>query len=147
MLPFITGLFLVFGGMIIGWVLWYRDPSEDETIRRKLIHENEDLRTSLKLAHGSHEKLDERFTRQTGQLNVLQQLCDDWSSNREQGERERAQLEVEVTEKTRLFEEMLEELQIEKKKRIGLEDENHRLTQDQLAFISQLEDGSQVKYS
>lgn len=146
-LPYIAGIFLVFAGMLIGYMLWYRDQSEGVSALHSLRRENEDLRTSLNLAHNSHQNLDERFIRQKGQLNVLQQLCDDWSSNREQGERERAQLEAEVSEKTRRFEEAIEELQVEKKLRIGFEDENHRLAQEQLASLSQLEEDWRSKFS
>ena len=107
--PYIAGFFLVFAGMLIGYFLWYQNRAEDDAARRALSNENQDLRTSLKLAHGSYEQLDERFNRQKGQLNVLQQLCDDWSSSREQGERERAQLEVDAADKSRKFEEALDD--------------------------------------
>ena len=115
--------------MLIGYFLWYQNRTDDDVVRRSLTRENEDLRASLKLAHGSREQLDERFTRQKGQLNVLQQLCDDWSASREQGERERAQLEVDASDKARKFEEAMEELQKEKKLRIELEDSVHKITQ------------------
>lgn len=135
-----VGFFLVFAGMLIGYFLWYRDQSEEETLRVALRRENEDLRTSLKIAHNSHEKLDQRFNRQKGQLNVLQQLCDDWSTNREQAERDRAQLEVEIADKNRRFEEITSELQTEKQRRISLEDETHKLNQSQIEKLSELED-------
>ncbi|MFK7768757.1 MAG: hypothetical protein AB8B55_16165 [Mariniblastus sp.] len=144
---YVTGFFLVFAGMLIGYFLWYRDRSGDETHRRKLTRENEDLRTSLKLAHGSYGQLDERFTRQKGQLNVLQQLCDDWSTARENTERDRAQLEMEVADKTRRYEEALAELQNEKARRISLEDETHQLTQQQLEKLSLMEEDWRQKHS
>jgi chromosome segregation ATPase len=137
---YVTGFFLVFAGMLIGYFLWYRDRSAEEALHVSMTRENEDLRTSLKLAHNSHEKLDERFARQKGQLNVLQQLCDDWSSSREQAERDRAQLESEVADKNRRYEEAIGELQIEKQNRISLEDKAHQLTQQQIEKLSLLED-------
>jgi len=140
MVPYIAGFFLVFAGMLIGYFLWYQNRADDDAARRALSRENEDLRTSLKLAHGSHEQLDERFTRQKGQLNVLQQLCDDWSASREQGERERAQLEIDAADKARKFEEAMEDLRKEKKLRIELEDSIHKITQAEIANKAELED-------
>ena len=137
--PYIAGFFLVFAGMLIGYFLWYHNRADDDAARQALMHENADLRTSLKLAHGSHEQLDERFNRQTGQLNVLQQLCDDWSSSREQGERERAQLEVDASDKAQKYEEAMEELTKEKNLRIELEDSIHKMTQAEIANKAELE--------
>jgi chromosome segregation ATPase len=114
-MSYVTGFFLVFAGMLMGYFLWYRDRSEDEQTRASLELENENLRTSLKLSHNSQAVLDERFARQKGQLNVLQQLCDDWSASREQTELERAQLEVEVEDKRRKLDELTADLQQERK--------------------------------
>lgn len=143
----IAGIFLVFSGMLIGYFLFYRDRSGLENERMALGNENEDLRTSLKLAHNSHAQLDERFTRQKGQLNVLQQLCDDWSSSREQVERERAQLEMEAQDKMARYKEAMETLQAEKNLRIELEDQNHKLKQEQLVAVSQLEDSWRQRHA
>lgn len=140
MSPLFSSFFLVFTGMFFGYFLFYRDRSADEAMRASLRRDNDDLHTSLKLAHNSHEQLDDRFTRQKGQLNVLQQLCDDWSNSREQSELDRVQLEVEVANKNQLCEEAVSELQIEKQKRIALEDETHKLTQLQITKLSELED-------
>lgn len=147
MSPFISGLFLAFAGMFIGYFFRYRDRSGDEAQLRTFAQDNESLRASLKLAHNSHEQLDERFTRQKGQLNVLQQLCDDWSNSREQAERERAELEVEVGDKNRRFEEATAELQQEKEKRVALEDASHQQSQLQITKVSELEDDWRQRHS
>ena len=128
-MEYVQCFFLVFAGMLIGYFLWYRDRSEEEKLRLSLERDSEDLRTSLKIAHNSHASLDERFLRQKGQLNVLQQLCDDWSTSREQSERDRAQLEVELEDKRDKHEQAAAELQSEKEKRVGLEDQVHALNQ------------------
>ena len=143
----ITYFALAFAGMLIGYFIWYRDRSEDEVVFRKLTRENEDLRTSLKLAHNSYTQLDGRFTRQKGQLNVLQQLCDDWSTSRENAERDRAILESEVSDKTRRYEEAISELQDEKAKRIALEDETHLLSQQQIEKLSLMEEDWRGRHS
>lgn len=147
MTAYITSFFLVFAGMLIGYFLWYRDRSGDEAMRESLSRDNEDLHTSLKLAHNSYAQLDDRFTRQKGQLNVLQQLCDDWSNSREQAERDRIQLEVEVADKHRRYEQSLAELQAEKQKRISLEDETHQLTQLQISKLSEMEEDWRQRHS
>ena len=147
MSPYITSFFLVFAGMLIGYFLWYRDRSSDEALRESLARDNEDMRTSIKLAHNSHEQLDERFTRQKGQLNVLQQLCDDWSNSREQAERDRAKLEIEVAEKQRRCDEAISELQDEKERRVSLEDKTHHLTQLQITKLSEMEEDWRTRHA
>jgi predicted flap endonuclease-1-like 5' DNA nuclease len=128
-MEYVQCFFLVFAGMLIGYFLWYRDRSGEEQLRLSLERETEDLRTSLKTAHNSNAQLDERFLRQKGQLNVLQQLCDDWSTSREQSERDRAQLEVELEDKRQKYDQTAAEWQAEKELRIGLEDQVHQLSQ------------------
>ncbi len=138
-MDFIVGLFLVSAGLFFGYFIWYRDRSGEESLRRKLSRENEDLRTSLKLAHNSHTKLDERFNRQQGQLNVLQQLCDDWSQGREQAERERAELEAQVAVANSRYEDTNQSLVSERQRRMELEDQLHQASQQHLQAIAETE--------
>ena len=92
-LMIINSIFLGFSclllGLYVGYLLFYRDRAKDDQRQRELVRENENVRHSLKLAHESHAKLDTRFTRQTGQLNTLQALCDDWTDSRRQADQER----------------------------------------------------------
>ena len=145
-MEFFVGLALVFSGLIFGYWLWYSDRSQDEQRLHKLRRENDDLRTSLKLAHNSHSKLDERYNRQQGQLHVLQQLCDDWSQNREQHERERAELETLAVEQGKRADELREQLDTEKQRRLELEDQQHRLTQSNLEKIATIESGFRKQF-
>ncbi len=138
-MTYVTGFFLVFAGMLIGYFLWYRDRSEEEQLRLSLERDNEDLRTSLKMSHNSQAILDERFSRQKGQLNVLQQLCDDWSASREQSERDRAQLEIEVEDKRKKLEEAVAEMQQFKQAKMELEDQVHELNQLHLKNLNEVE--------
>ena len=146
-MTYVTGFFLVFAGMLIGYFLWYRDRSEDDARQASFSRENDELRSTITLSQNSHEKLSERFARQKGQLNVLQQLCDDWSSSREQSERDRAQLELEVAEKEQRYEQAAAELQTEKQKRIELEDEAHQLAQQQIEKINEMENDWRERHS
>lgn len=146
-MTYVTGFFLVFAGMLIGYFLWYRDRSEDDARQANLLNENKELRATISRSQSSHEKLTDRFARQKGQLNVLQQLCDDWSSSREQTERERAQLEIELADKNHRYEQCAAELQTEKQKRIELEDEAHQLTQQQVENLKDLENDWRQRHS
>jgi predicted flap endonuclease-1-like 5' DNA nuclease/acylphosphatase len=138
-LAYLPALFLAFSGLAVGYILWYRDSRQDDFTRRKLISQNMEMKQALTTAKTSYAALDERFTRQRGQLGVLQQLCDDWSANREQAEKERAVLDVQLNERTRQIEDLSSELQAAREKSIKLEDTVHSLTQTQLEKISSIE--------
>ena len=47
MLTYVTGLFLVFAGMIMGYFLSRNEHTEDDDNRKRLHKENSDLRDSL----------------------------------------------------------------------------------------------------
>lgn len=133
-MDYLSGFFLVFSGLALGfysgYLLFYKDRSADEKRQRKQSRDNDDLRTSLKIAHGSHEKLETRFARQTGQLKTLQQLCNDWTASRQQSDHEHGELEEALRAKTQRLEELQAELKAEKKIRIKLEDSKHMMHQN-----------------
>jgi predicted flap endonuclease-1-like 5' DNA nuclease len=133
-MDYISGFFLVFSGLALGfyagYLLFFKDRSADEKRKRTLTRENDDLRTSLKIAHGSHEKLETRFTRQTGQLKTLQQLCNDWTASRQQTDHEHGELEEALRSKTERLTELQAELKSEKQIRIKLEDSKHMMHQN-----------------
>ena len=138
-LAYLPALFLAFSGLAVGYILWYRDSRHDDFTRQKLMSQNAEMKQALTAAKTSYGALDERFTRQRSQLGVLQQLCDDWSASRDQAEKERMQLDVQLTERTRRIEELSSELQATREKSIKLEDSVHSLTQTQLEQISGIE--------
>ncbi len=139
-LELFTAMFLVLSGLIVGYWLFYRDRSQEESVRGKLKKENNELRRSVQTSQVAFDSLQEKFGRQRGQLNVLQQLCDDWSSSREMSERERAQLEANLSSKTTRASELEKEFREEKQKRVELEDQLHKLTQEQIASKATLEE-------
>ncbi len=143
----VTALFLVLSGLIVGYWLFYRDRSQEETVRGKLKKENNDLRRSLQTSQIAFDSLDEKFGRQRGQLNVLQQLCDDWSSSRETSERERAQLEADLSSKSSRVSEIENEHRDEKRKRVELEDQLHNLSQESLTVRANVEKEWRNKHS
>ena len=146
-IPYLTAFVLVFSGMAIGYFLWNNESSQDDALRDEMLRQNEQLKLTLTTAQTSYTTLDDRFSRQRGQLNVLQKLCDDWSASREQADRERIELEVQATEKSRRCDELIAELQSLKKKSLKLEDTLHAATQTQLEKLTNVEGSWQKKFS
>ena len=141
---FINTLFLVFScaalGLYVGYLLFYRDRTNDDKRQRELDRENENIRQSLKLAHQSHSKLNTQFTRQTGQLKTLQTLCDDWTDSRRQADQERGELEEALRIKSQRLAEFQADLTAEKQSRVDLEDAQHRLHQDFAANLAKVDE-------
>ena len=140
----INTLFLGFScaalGLYLGYLMFFRDRSNDEKQRRELNRENENIRQSLKLAQKSHAKLNTQFTRQTGQLKTLQSLCDDWTDSRRQADQERGELEEALRAKSQRLAELQTDLTTEKQSRIDLEDTQHRLHQDFAANLANVDE-------
>ena len=147
MLTYITGLSLVFAGMIMGYYLSRNENTEDDDNRKRLHKENSDLRNSLNRGKSTLNELEEKYSRQNGQLNVLQQLCDDWSSSREEAERDRTKLEVQLSEQQTRAEDMTGQLQAESQMRIKAEDDLHRFQQEQAERFSTIEADWMQRYS
>jgi predicted flap endonuclease-1-like 5' DNA nuclease len=145
-MTYLTGFFLVFAGMLIGSFLWYRNRSDDERAYLDLSREADDLRRGLKLAQQSKQDLEERLVRQRGQLNVLQQLCEDWSTSREQTERERAELSVDVANSRKQYDDVSAEAQRLKNLQIELEDRLHQQTREHLEKVNQVEQAWHKKH-
>lgn len=146
-LPYLTAFVLVFSGMAIGYFLWHHESSQDDALRDEMLRQNEQLKKTLTTAQTSYTALDDRFSRQRGQLNVLQKLCDDWSASREHADRERAELEVQLNDRTRRCDELVTEVGDLKKKSLKLEDSLHTTTQTQLLKLADIEGGWQKKFS
>lgn len=146
-IPYLTAFVLVFSGMAIGYFLWHHESSQDDALRDEMLRQNEQLKKTLSTAQTSYTALDDRFSRQRGQLNVLQKLCDDWSTNREQADRERAQLEVQLSDRSRRCDELAAQLEQVKSKSIELEDSLHATTQTQLTKLVDVEGDWQKKFS
>ena len=144
---FITYLFLVLSGLIVGYWLFYRDRSHEQNTRGKLSKENVDLRRALQTSQVALESLEGKYGRQRGQLNVLQKLCDDWSLSRETTERERAQLEADLSSKTTRISAVETDYRDEKQKRISLEDRVHKLAQEVISKKAEVEEQWRGKHA
>ena len=146
-IPYLTAFVLVFSGMAIGYFLWHNESTEDDALREEMLRQTEQLKKTLSTAQTSYSTLDDRFTRQRGQLNVLQKLCDDWSKNREEADRERVELEVQFNERSQRCDQLTAELQALKEKSLKLEDTLHNNTQTQLTKLTDVEGGWHKKFS
>jgi predicted flap endonuclease-1-like 5' DNA nuclease/chromosome segregation ATPase len=138
-MTFISGFFLVFAGMLTGYFLWYRDRSEEEQKLVGFQQESGKFQEIVANLQAEKGELEERLLRQRGQISILQQLCDDWSVSREQADRERSQLLVEVEEKRRKCEESAAEIQRLRQKQFQLEDAAHQLTRNHLEQLNGLQ--------
>ena len=147
MLTYVTGLFLVFAGMIMGYFLSRNENTDDDENRKRLHKENAELRNSLNRGKTTLTELEDKYSRQNGQLNVLQQLCDDWSSSREEAERDRAKLELQVSEQQTRVDEQTSKLQSENQLRIKAEDDLHRFQQEQAERFGKIEADWTQRYS
>ena len=146
-MTYVIGFFLVFAGMMIYHLLWYNDRTDEDQQRATLATENEELKRRLETDSLALVEMEEKYSRQSGQMNVLQQLCDDWSGSREQIERERTELEVELNGRAKRFDEMLSALQIEKDRRMVVESDLHSLHQDHAKSIGTVETNWKSKYT
>lgn len=126
-MQFVAALFLLFVGMLIGYSLSKREDNGDEKDRLGLAKENSELKEALQRGHETLTELEAKYSRQNGQLNVLQQLCDDWSISREEAERDRTKLEVLLAEHQNRCEELTQELGEQNQRRIDLEDQVHQI--------------------
>lgn len=125
-MPLLTGLFLVFAGMLIGYFLWFRDRTQDEAIRLRLRNEHEEMGSQLRKYKSEHESLTSQLSGQQGKLHILQELCDDLVSGREQFQVDRLALESSANESRRRLEEIQSQYDEEKRLRISAEDRLHQ---------------------
>jgi predicted flap endonuclease-1-like 5' DNA nuclease len=138
-MSYIVAIFLVFAGMLIRHFLSSGDRAGEEEARLSLTRENEELRGKVTELTNNFTNLDAQCSRQKGQLNVLQQLCDDWSTTREQNDRIRAQLEIDLSDQKIHTDKICTELELEKQKRITLEDQLHSHSQANIEKLTSLE--------
>ena len=103
LLPIMTCLFLVFTGILIGYVLWFRDRTEEEMLAQNLNKENSQLSSELSTFQLRNAELDEHLSKQKGKLQILQELCDDLVSGRETSNQEKMELQAELRSSRQLL--------------------------------------------
>ena len=120
-----TALFLVFSGMIVGALACYRNRTDDQAAQSDLNRHNEQLRSSLVTLEQSH-------ARQTGQLQTLKQLCDDWSANRDTAQREHERLQQQHDLQTQQLHQSQTELREQRELATRSQDQMHLQTRQQI---------------
>ncbi|MEM9411444.1 MAG: hypothetical protein AAGA30_10040, partial [Planctomycetota bacterium] len=81
--PALTGLTLVFAGILVGYFLWFRDRSEQLLFREQIATENEQLKSQLRTGSAREFELEEELSRAKQKLANSEQLCDDLVRSRE----------------------------------------------------------------
>ena len=110
------GLLLVGLGMLIGYVLWFRDRQRDEIIQKRLHETNRQLKGELESSRRqTSEDLSELKIREN-KIQMLQDLCDSLVNHREESNEQRIQLESELSGKTELLQVAQQELDEYKEK-------------------------------
>ena len=139
LLPIMTGLFLVFTGILLGYFLWFRDRTEEELLQQNLNQENNRLTSELSTLQLRNGELDEHLSKQNGKLQILQELCDDLVSGREANNQERLEMEAELRASRRLLDESKERLNAENQRRCEFEDQLHSIKQQHLNSFGAME--------
>ena len=114
MTEFITqimpGLLLVGLGMLIGYVLWFRDRQRDEMIQNRLQESNRKLKGELESLQQRSQEDEGELKIRSNKIQMLQELCDDLATTRDQANEQRIQLESKLNGKTELLNSVQEEL-------------------------------------
>ncbi len=139
LLPFLTGLFLVFAGILIGYFLWFRDRTEDEKLQQSLTSENNRLAIELSSMQQRTTELEDHSSRQHGKLQILQELCDDLVSGREESHQQQLGISAELRVSRELLDESREKLNEEHVRRAEMEDRLYELQQRHLETVGSLE--------
>ena len=147
LLPIMTCLFLVFTGILIGYVLWFRDRTEEEMLAQNLNKENSQLSSELSTFQLRNAELDEHLSKQKGKLQILQELCDDLVSGRETSNQEKMELQAELRSSRQLLDESREQLNLENRRRSEIEDVVHSLKQNHLESVGVLESTWREKHA
>lgn len=139
LLPIMTGLFLVFTGILLGYFLWFRDRTEEELLQQNLNQENNRLSSEMSTLQLRNTELDDQLNKQNGKLQILQELCDDLVSGRETNNQQRLEMEAELRASVRLLDESKERLNAESQRRNEFEDQLHLVKQEHLNSFGAME--------
>ena len=120
--PILTGLTLVFAGILVGYFLWFRDRQEQMILSQQLSTENERLKLELQGSRSQHGESEEQLGRLELKNTSLQQLCDDLLKSREKVQMHASDLESELDSNRAKLDETREQLTAECRKRTQVEE-------------------------
>ena len=143
--PILTGLTLVFAGILVGYFLWFRDRQEQLLLNQHLKTENERLKLELRGSRAQHGESEDQLNRLELKNTSLQQLCDDLLKSREKVQLQTTELESELNSNRTKLDEIRGQLTAECHKRTRAEESFLSAKQGFLETKSSLEDQWQRK--
>ena len=108
--PVLTGLTLVFAGILVGYFLWFRDRSEQLMLSENLSTENERLTAELRAKTSQCVDHEDHVSRLGLKNTSLEQLCNDLLSSREKIQLQTNDLESELISSRKKLDEIREQM-------------------------------------
>lgn len=137
--PILTGLSLVFAGILIGYYLWFRDRTEQLDLCEQLTADNESLASRLSAKTNGVLELEDQAERVTARNEQLQQLCDDLMASREKADAHSRELETELYDARCKLDQTREQMTAECRLRAKSEESLHLAKQQYLDSVVGLE--------
>ena len=137
--PVLTGLSLVFAGILVGYYLWFRDRTEQLELCEQLAADNESLAGRLSAKSSNLEELEDQVDRVGSRNEQLRQLCDDLLASREKADAHSRELESELYDARCKLDQAREQLTAECRLRAKSEENLHLTKQQYLDAVSGLE--------
>ena len=144
--PAITGLTLVFAGILIGYFLWFRDRSEQLLFREQIATENETLKNQLISSKSKHSELEEELGAARLKATAAQQLTDDLISSREKLQLQISEHESQLYTTRSMLEQLRSQVTDETRLRAETESKIHQNQQLHLEAVSKLERDWKIKF-
>ena len=94
--PILTGLSLVFAGILVGYYLWFRDRSDQLELCEQLTADTESLASRLSAKAASLTESEDRHQRLQAKNEQLETLCSDLLASREKADSHSRDLESEL---------------------------------------------------
>ena len=127
--PTLTGLTLVFAGILVGYFLWFRDRSEQMILNEQLATDNERLSAELRSHTSMLTEVEDRESRLSLKNTSLQQLCDDLLKSREKVQLQVNDLETELNSARTKLDRSRDQITEESRTRAKTEETLHQLKQ------------------
>ncbi len=139
--PVLTGLSLVFAGILVGYFLWFRDRNEQLALCQQLTIEKERLSGETRDQASRIAEQEELLERRQANASSMQQLCDDLLASREKTMQHASELESELYSARRRLDQAREQLTVECRMRAKSEESTHVVKQQfmESAAISERE--------
>ncbi len=143
--PAVTAVSLICAGILMGYLLWYRDRAFQLIRSERLTRENEQFAAELSDTRSRLEDLESQLDFRNDRQSQMQQLCDDLLAGRERADRHASEVERELYETRRRLEQVREQLTAECGLRNETEQRLHEARQNYLHSVADLQRQWQAK--